>query len=152
MIIPNKGDQMTVTFQANYKEIFAAQTVEKVEELLDQDFDLQAIITFVDEYDEEAFVNYYEDYVEAGEAIGFEAVDALVSEDGFEDVSTAAERYQGEFTSTAEFAEYYVEDVLGERIPDCVSVDWERTWDSNFYYSHTAYEKDFQTVYIFTDF
>jgi hypothetical protein len=141
---------MAVTLTTNYKETFSAQTVEKMEELF-EDYDLEAMITFVDEHSEEDFVNYYEDYVEAGEAIGFEAVDAMVSEDGFEDVSTAAERYEGEFTNTAGFAQYYVEDVLGERIPDIVYVDWETTWDSNLYYNYTAYEVSYRTVYIFKD-
>ena len=73
---------MTVTLTASYKEFCKAETVEKIEELLDESYDLEAMLVFIDEYNEADFVAYYEEYVRCGEAIGYEAVDALIGEMG----------------------------------------------------------------------
>ena len=40
---------MTVTLTSNYKETLAAVTVEKIEELLDEQYDLDAMLVFIDE-------------------------------------------------------------------------------------------------------
>jgi hypothetical protein len=73
---------MTVTLTANYKEVLNTVTVEKIDELLDENYALDDMLVFIDEYNENDFVNYYEEYVRVGEAIGYEAVDALIGEMG----------------------------------------------------------------------
>jgi hypothetical protein len=88
--------QMTVTLTANYKEVLNAVTVEKIDELLDEKYALDDMLVFIDEYNENDFVAYYEEYVRVGEAIGFEAVDALIGEMGcLSDIEDCDERYQG---------------------------------------------------------
>ena len=128
---------MPITLTANYKEIFSQKVVDQIEDLLDQDFDLQAMIEFIDENNEDDFYHFYEDYVSAGEAIGYEAVDAYVAEYGFSECDTMEERYQGHYQSTADFAEHFFTE-MGEYIPDAIVVDWEATWDRNLYYDFTA--------------
>ena len=128
---------MSITLTANYKETLSAVTVEKIEELLEDCHDLQAMLTFIDENSEEDFNNFYEEYVRCGEAIGYEAVDALIAESGIDAITDCDERYQGHYHSTADFAEEYTTEIYGE-IPSYIVVDWEATWDRNLYYDFTA--------------
>ena len=143
---------MSVTLTANYKEIFSQRIVDQIEELLDQDFDLKAMIEFIDEHNEDDFFHFYEDYVSAGEAIGYEAVDAYCAEFGFSECDTMAERYQGCYQSTADFAEEFY-DQMGYNIPSGIVVDWEATWDSSLYYDFTAVNdgEAYCPIHIFRD-
>ena len=87
---------MPVTFTVNYKEVFAAETVEFIDGLLEENYALDDMLKFIDEYNEKDFVLYYEEYVRCGEAIGYEAVDALIGEMGYvSDIEDCDERYQG---------------------------------------------------------
>jgi hypothetical protein len=73
---------MSITLTANYKETLAEVTVEKIDELLDENYALDDMLEFIDTYNENDFVHYYEEYVRCGEAIGYDAVDALIDEMG----------------------------------------------------------------------
>ena len=142
---------MTVTLSANYKEVFSAETVEKIEELMEDNYELSDMLEFIDERNENWFVKYYEEYVRCGEAIGYDAVDALIDEMGSMDcVENCAERYRGQYSSTAEFAEEFTYEVYGD-VPSFVVVDWDATYDQNLYYDFTACEAGYRTVYIFSD-
>jgi hypothetical protein len=129
---------MSITLTANYKETLAADTVSKIEELLDDNYALDDILEFIDNHNESDFVAYYEEYCRCGEAIGYEAVDALISEMG--DVSyieDCDERYQGHYHNEAEFAEEFVTE-MGYDVPSIVVVDWEATWETSLRYDFTA--------------
>ena len=143
---------MTVTLTSNYREILAAATVEKIDELIDETYCLDDMLVFIDEYNERAFVEVYEEYVRCGEAIGYEAVDALASEDGIDHIVDCDERYQGHFDNEAEFAEHYHAE-MGNYVPDGIEVDWQATWDRNLYYDFTAcYDGDkFKPCHVFRD-
>jgi antirestriction protein len=95
------------------------------------------MLTFIDEYNETAFMNNYEEYVRCGEAIGYEAVDALADENGIDYIEDCDERYQGCYNSVADFAEEFY-DQLGYNIPDGIVVDWDATWDTSLRYDFTA--------------
>ena len=143
--------QMSVTLTANYKEVLNADTVEKIDELIDENYALDDMLEFIDTYNESDFVAHYEEYVRCGEIIGYEAVDALIDEMGdvcyIEDCD---ERYRGEYESTADFAEQFTEELYGD-VPSHVVVDWEATYDNNLRYDFTACEAGYRTVYIFSD-
>lgn len=142
---------MSITLTANYKETLNAQTVEKIDELLDENYALDDMLEFIDTHNEEDFVSFYEEYVRCGEAIGYEAVDALIEEMGsVSDIEDCDERYRGEYESTADFAEQFTTEVYGD-VPSHVVVDWEATYDNNLRYDFTACEKGYRTVYIFSD-
>ncbi len=142
---------MSITFTANYKEVLSAETVEKIDELLEDQYALDDILEFIDEYNEQDFVAYYEEYVRCGEAIGYDAVDALIGEMGsVSDIEDCDERYQGVYESTADFAQETVESCYGD-IPSIVVVDWEATWDHSLRYDYTACEVGYRQVYIFRD-
>ena len=143
---------MTVTLTASYKETLKPEVVEKIEELLEDNYCLEDMLEFIDENDaEDFFVEYYEEYVRCGEAIGYDAVDALIAESDVESIMDCDERYQGEFTNTEAFAEYFVTEVLGESVPELVYPDWEMTWDRVLYYEYTACEVSYCSTYIFRD-
>ena len=142
---------MSITLTASYKEFLAADAVEKIDELLDENYALDDMLEFIDTYNENDFVAYYEEYVRVGEAIGYEAVDALIGEMGcVSDVEGCDERYRGEYESTADFAESFY-DEMGYNIPSEIVVDWEATWDSGLRYNFTSCEVGYRTVYIFSD-
>ena len=142
---------MSITLTASYKEILNPPTVEKIDELLEENYFLGDMLEFIDEYNENDFVAYYEEYVRCGEAIGYDAVDALIKEMGcVSDIEDCDERYQGVYESTADFAEETVTSCYGD-IPTIVVVDWEATWDQSLRYDYTACEVGYRQVYIFRD-
>ena len=62
---------------------------------------------------EEDFVSFYEEYVRCGEAIGYEAVDALIEEMGdMSYVDSCDERYRGCYDNEADFAEEFYNDIM----------------------------------------
>ena len=129
---------MSVTLTANYKETLEVITVNKIEELIEDNYALDDMLEFIDNHNEKDFVMHYEEYCRCGDAIGYEAVDALIAELG--DVSyieDCDERYQGCYNDVAEFAEYFHNE-MGNIVPDGIVVDWEATWESNLYYDFTA--------------
>jgi len=144
---------MTVTLTSNYREMLNSTTVEKIDELIDESYDLDAMLTFIDEYNEAAFVEHYEEYVRCGEAIGFEAVDALASELGIDYITDCDERYQGFYRDAAQFAEQWYTEVNNAYIPDDVVVDWEATWERNLRYDFTECSdgSTYRPIHIFAD-
>lgn len=129
---------MSITMTANYKEVLDTVTVEKIDELLDENYALDDILEFIDEHNESDFVAYYEEYVRCGEAIGYEAVDALIDENGeMSCIENCDERYQGHFDNEEEFAENFYNEVYGS-VPDFLVVDWQATWDRSLRYDFTA--------------
>jgi hypothetical protein len=144
---------MSITLTANYKETLNTETVEKIDELLDDNYALDDILEFIDTHNESDFVAYYEEYVRCGEAIGYEAVDALIAELG--DVSyieDCDERYQGCYDDEAEFAEQFMSD-MGYDLPAGIVVDWEATWEQNLRYDFTSCNDgtSYRSCHIFRD-
>ena len=136
--------QMSVTFQANYKEVFAAVTVEKIDELVEDNYDLDDILEFIDNNSEADLVAYYEDYCTAGERIGYDVVDAFVKYHGMSYIEYVEDAFRGVYRDGATYAEEYYEDVYGE-VPSFVVVDWEATWNQSL-----SYDFDFIDGYVFS--
>ncbi len=124
---------MTVTLSANYKEIFAAATVEKIDELLEDSYALEDILEFIDNHNENDFVSFYEEYVIQGEKNGYDVVDAFVEYHGLSYVEHCEVAYRGTYDSGADFAEEFYNDVYGD-VPSFLVVDWEATWDQSMRY------------------
>jgi hypothetical protein len=136
---------MSVTLQVNYKEVFAIETVEKIEELLEDNYDLDDILEFVDQNSEAALLEYYEDYCSAGENIGYDVVDAFVKYHGsMSYVEYVEDAFRGVYHDEETFAEEYYTDVYGE-VPGFLVVDWEATWNSSL-----RYDFDFVDGYVFS--
>ena len=142
---------MSVTLTVNYKEIFKAETVELIEELLEDNHDLGCMLTFIDEYNENDFVTYYETYVEQGEKVGFDVVEAFIELNGFCDTENCEDAYVGTYGSTNDFVEELIEE-QGGCVPDFVIVDLDATWERSLCYDYDVVEKGFRNCFIFRKF
>ena len=134
---------MTITLTANYKEVLKPQTVEFIEE---GEYDLDDALKFIDDYNEDAFVAYYDEYVRTGESIGYDVVDTFIDHHG--DVSYVEhveEAYYGVYNSGADFAEEYYSENMYNDLPVDLVIDWEATWKQNLYYDF-----DFVDGYVFS--
>lgn len=143
---------MSITLTATYKEVFNTETVEKIDELIDESYCLDDMLEFIDEHNEDDFVAYYEEYVRCGEAIGYEAVDALIEAMG--DVSyveDCEERYQGHYHNEAEFAEEFYSGLYD--VPSALVIDWQATWDTSLRYDFTSCSdgSNYRPYHIFRD-
>jgi hypothetical protein len=134
---------MSVTFTVNYKETFAAATVEKIEELLEDSYALEDILEFIDANGENDFVSFYEEYVTQGEDLGYDVVDAFVGYQGISYVEHVRDAYRGTYDSGADFAEEFYNDVYGD-VPSFLVVDWEATWNQSL-----KYDFDFIDGFVF---
>ena len=142
---------MTVTLTASYRDTLKGETLCKIDELLDENYALDDMLEFIDEYNENDFVSYYQEYVGVGEAIGYDAVDALIDEMGCVSyVEDCDEKYRGVYASTEDFAEEFYSEMYS--IPNEIVVDWEATWESSLRYDYTACEKGYRQVHIFSDY
>ena len=136
---------MPVTLQVNYKEIFSAEVVEKVDQLVEDNYALDDILDFVDANSEADLVAYYEEYCTAGERIGYDVVDAFVKYHGSMCyVENVEDAFRGVYYDGATFAEEYYNDIYGE-VPAFLVVDWDATWEQSL-----RYDFDFVDGYIFS--
>ena len=148
--INKQRTDMAVTLTANYTETLTQETVDNIQEwCIDGDFELKDALEFIDEHGEDNFNAYYEDYIDQGEKVGYEIVDAFIEEEGFCDVEHCEDAFVGIYASGADFAEEYAAD-SGDNIPDWVVVDWEATWNSSLSYDYTFVEGGiYRTGYVF---
>ena len=145
---------MTVTLTANYKETLNPPTVEKIDELIDENYALDDMLEFIDVHNEDDFCNFYEEYCRCGEAIGYDAVDALIEEMGdMSYIDCCDERYRGHYHNEAEFAEEFYNEVYGE-VPSFLVIDWEATWETSMRYDFTACNDGttYRPCHIFSDY
>jgi hypothetical protein len=143
---------MTVTLTSNYRDCLNSQTVEFIDERIDENYALDDMLEFIDTYNETDFCNYYEEYVRCGEAIGYEAVDALIEEMGdMSYIDCCDERYRGCYDNEADFAEEFYTELYD--VPSALVIDWEATWDTNLRYDFTACrdKTSYRPCHIFSD-
>ena len=141
---------MSITLTANYNETLAADTVEKIQELLEENYALDDMLEFIDEHNESDFVAYYEEYCRCGEAIGYDAVDALIEEMGIDNIEGCDDRFRGWHQSEADFAEEFYTEMYD--VPCALVIDWQATWDSSLRYDFTSCEVKYGQVAIFSDY
>jgi hypothetical protein len=136
---------MAITLTVNYKEVFAAATVEKIEVFIEDNYDLDDMLQFIDNNSEEDFISFYEDYVKAGENIGYDVVDAFVKHQGSmcyaENVEDA---FRGVYYDEETFAEEYYSEIYGD-LPAFLVIDWKETWEQSL-----SYDFDFVDGYVFS--
>ncbi len=143
---------MSITLTANYKEVLDAVTVDKIDELLDENYALDDMLEFIDAHNTDDFCNFYEEYVRCGEAIGYEAVDALIDEMGdMSYIDCCDERYRGCYHNEAEFAEEFYSELYD--VPSALVIDWEQTWETSLRYDFTACNDgtSYRACHIFSD-
>jgi len=144
---------MTVTLTSNYRETLHPQTVAFIDERIDENYALDDMLEFIDTYNENDFCNYYEEYVRCGEAIGYEAVDALIGENGeCSCIDDCDSRYRGCYSSEADFAEEFYSELY--EVPSALVIDWQATWDTSLRYDFTSCDDgtSYRSVHIFSDY
>ena len=116
----------------SYKEVYSQETVDKIEELLEDSYALEDIVEFIDANSEEDFRKFYEEYVTVGEEYSYEAVDAFIEEFGLQSFTPSCfeDAYRGQYDSKASYAEQYTSDVYSVEVPSFVEVDWEATFEN----------------------
>lgn len=135
---------MTVTLTTNYKEVLEQKTVDFIEDnCINGDYDLDDALKFIDEHGETDFVLFYDEYIEAGESVGYDVVDAFIEYHGVSYAEYAADAYRGVYSTGAEFAEEYYNDISD--VPAALVIDWEATWDQNL-----SYDFDLIDGYVFS--
>ena len=135
---------MTFTITANYKEIFSAVVVEKINELIEDNYALDDMLEFIDANGADDFVSFYEEYVRQGENLGYDVVDAFIGHHGIAYVEHTEDAYRGYYSDEATFAEEFYNEVYGD-VPSMLVVDWEATWDSSI-----RFDFDFVDGYVFS--
>lgn len=140
---------MPVTLTANYKEFLTQETVDNIEEwCVEGEFELTDALKFIDEHGEDNFNAYYEDYIDQGEKVGYDVVDAFIGEEGFCDVEHCEDAFVGIYADGATFAEEFLSET--ENVPDFLVIDWDLTWERSLAYDYTFVEGDgYRTGYVF---
>jgi hypothetical protein len=136
-----------VTLTVSYRDTLKPATVAYIDELCGDggEYGLPCALEFIDEYGEENFAEFYELYVEQGEELGYDVVDAWVSENDFDKLNRLEDAYVGEFANGAELA-MHIADEEGVYIPDFISVDWDETYD-NLRSDYTEIDYDGKTFF-----
>jgi antirestriction protein len=139
---------MAVTLTTNYTELFTQETVDNIQEwCIEGTFELTDALEFIDEHGEDNFNAYYEDYIDQGEKVGYDVVDAFIELEGFCDVDSCEDAYVGTYADGADFAYEYLSEA--ENIPDFLVIDWEETWQRNLSYDYNLVEKGYRNCYVF---
>lgn len=103
--------------------------------LVEDNYDVDDMLNFIEQYCQEDFVAHYEDYVRLGEDYSYNAVEAFIDEFGIDALDGFEDSYQGEYESGSHFAEQMCDD-MGYKVPDFVVVDWDNTWETNLSYDY----------------
>ena len=108
---------------------------EETLELLDEVYDAELALEFIEEYGEEKFQEYYEDYQKAIEDFNLDIVNAFIEVFYIESIGNINESYQGEYNSGAEFAEQLAVDCceVPSNLSSWIEIDWKASWDNLSY-------------------
>ena len=138
---------MTITITAVPVEIAAElsqKALDYITELVEDNYALDDILEFLNEFNSDDFIAYYVDYVEQGEKVGYDVVDAFIKENGIVNVEYCEDAFVGCADSEAAFVEDYLECVMEVEIPCWVAIDYQATWDAS-----VRFDYDFIDGYVF---
>ena len=116
---------------------YSAQTQEKIQELIEDNYYDQDMFEFIEEYGEDNFRKYYEEYVRFGEENCYEAVDAFVQNEGIENVEKFEDAYYGAF-DWEDFVIHFADETVVYQIPR----------DLQMYFDYDKYGRDLAYDYI----
>lgn len=141
---------MTITTTAVPIEIaseLSQKALDYITELVEGTYALDDILEFITEYNSDDFINYYVDYVEKGEKVGYDVVDAFLEENDISDVHQVENVYMGEYESEADFAENYYNDIMD--VPDALVIDWKETFYQSLSHDYDYVEGGYAKGYVF---
>jgi len=136
---------MSITMTKNWKNILSPITAEFIEEnCIEGEYELTDALEFIDEHGEDDFLTFYDTYIEQGEKVGYDVVDAFIKENGIVNVEYCEDAFAGCYSSEADFVEEILDEVMDVEIPAWVCVDYQATWDSAL-----RFDYDFVDGYVF---
>ena len=108
------------------------QLQEETQELLENVVDEDLASEFLKEYDEDQFVEYYEQYETLVNDYGKGLVDEYIEYYFLDAIDHFEDAYSGEYESGADFAQEMASDFgyINNNIPNWVEIDWQATWDN----------------------
>ena len=108
------------------------QLQEETQELLENVVDEDLASEFLKEYDEDQFVEYYEQYETLVSDYGQGLVDEYIEYYFLDAIDHFEDAYQGEYESGADFAQQITSDCgyINRDLPSWVEIDWQATWDN----------------------
>ena len=109
------------------------KALDYITELVEDNYDLDDILKFLQVYNSDELIAYYYDYVQQVEKLGFDVVDAWLLKDDISGVYNVEDIYMGEYDSVALFAEQYYEDLYD--ISSALVIDWEETFEWSLSYN-----------------
>jgi N-methylhydantoinase B/oxoprolinase/acetone carboxylase alpha subunit len=131
---------MTAT-QVQLKE----STQDFINELTENNYAVDDIYEFIEQYGEDNFVQFYEEYVQCGEDYCYEAVDAFIDTFDIDCIQYFTDAYYGQYDSEEQFAEQFVDDCYSNQLQDLpIVIDWTQTWECNL-----RYDFDFTDGFVF---
>ena len=112
--------------------VLAENVQNKFDELKEDNYAVDDMIDFINEYGQENFFNLYEEYVAIGEEYSYDAVDAFIEEFGIQSFTQDAftDSYRGEYESKGDYAHDFVTDCYSTELPSFVEIDWDATFDN----------------------
>ena len=112
---------------------------EELQELLDDVYDVELALEFIENHGETEFLTYYEKYEELVKEYGQNLIDEFAEHYDVDTVEHFEEMYQGQFTSGGSFAETIATDCgyVTRELPHWIEIDWEKTWDNALSYDYT---------------
>ena len=105
-----------------------------ITELVEDNYALDDILEFLKKYNGDDLIAYYVDYVEQGDKVGFDVVDAFLEENDISDVPRVEDIYMGQYNSEADFAENYFNDIMD--VPSALVIDWTDTFQQSLGYDY----------------
>ena len=115
---------------------YSDETIELIDELVADGNDHDVLENFIEEHGESNFNDYIEEYLQAVDEHGEDAIAAFLDIFNIEDIGNFTDAYQGRYDSGAEFAESLVSDCCSMDMPSWVEIDWQKTWDNALSYDY----------------
>jgi hypothetical protein len=129
---------IAMTATATYKDTLKPATVAFIEEnCIEGEYELTDALEFIAEHNEDDFVQFYDEYIEQGEKVGYTTVDAFIKENGIVNVEYCEDAFVGCYSSEAAFVEEYLDEVMEVEIPCWLVVDFQATWDASVRFDFT---------------
>ena len=125
---------MSVTLTATFADTLKPETVAFIK-ANDDEYALSCMLEFIDEHNEDDFLTYYDTYIEMGEKVGYDVVDAFIQEEGIVNIEHVEDAFVGYYDSEAAFTEEYMCDMYD--LPVYLVIDWQATWDQSLSYDFT---------------
>ena len=116
---------------------YSDETIELIDELVADGNDHDVLENFIEEHGESNFNDYIEEYLQAIDEQGEDAIAAFLDIFNIEDIGSLSDAYQGDYESGAQFAESLVADCYSMDMPSWVEVDWKATWDNALSYDYS---------------